>query len=99
MQMSLTGRLGGSMNLFLVVLKLRQRRELSVTEPAEVSVLNSFFTNQTRVLKHVLHQPAWRQTGECTGGPKGEHTGKQSKNTGEPRGKHNKHTGEPTNKH
>lgn len=45
------------MNLFLVVLKLRRRRELSVTEPAEVPVLRSFFTNQTRVLKHVLHQP------------------------------------------
>lgn len=69
------------MNLFLVVLKLRQRRELSVAEPAEVSVLNSFFTNQSRVLKHVLHQPAWRQTGNPNMNTQ------INKHTGEPTGK------------
>lgn len=71
------------MNLILVVLKLRQRRELSVTEPAEVFVLNSFFTNQTRVLEHVLHQPAWRQAGDPN-----VNTQVNTTNTGEPTSKH-----------
>lgn len=48
--------------MVLVVLKLRQGRELSVAELAEVPVLRALFTDQARVLEHVLHQPG--HTGE-----------------------------------
>lgn len=62
--------------MVLVVLKLRRGRELSVAELAEVPALRALFTNQARVLEHVLHQPEdrWRQveTQVNAGGDTGE---------------------------